>query len=194
MASRVDGISLGMLAAGGLIAYAGVRGVSIPSAVQKLIQGQSPAGALKAAQITGTPASDTGTGPASGPGLVQAAPTPSGSEKSWIDSFLAAVGAPLTTANEASVTAWIAHEGDFASSGNNPLNTTQSNSDSIGIKNSVGVQIFRTPSGGVNANATALLNGLYGDIVLLLRSGQGLCGHTLRGLSTWSGGGYSSVC
>jgi hypothetical protein len=29
---------------------------------------------------------------------------------------------------------------------------------------------------------------------MLLRSGQGLCGHSLAGLSTWSGGGYSQVC
>lgn len=190
MPSRVDGVSLGMLAAGGLLTYAGVRGYSIPSALQKLIQGQSPSGAAKAAQISGTPAS-AGVTSSSGVG---AAPAPSGSEKSWIDSFLTAAGAPLTAANESSVTAWISHEGDFASSGNNPLNTTQANSGSIGTKNSIGVQIFRTPSDGVNANVTALLNGFYGDIVMLLRSGQGLCGHSLQGLSTWSGGGYSSVC
>lgn len=197
MASRVDGVSLGMITAGGLLVYAGVRGLSIPHALQALVQGQSPAGGVKAAQISGTPPDGGNTGGGGGtgsPGLVAAAPAPSGSEKSWIDSFLTAVGAPITQANEDSITAWIAHEGDFATSGNNPLNTTQPNSDSIGVKNSVGVQIFRTPSGGVNANATALLNGLYGDILLLLRSGSGLCGHTLQGLSTWSGGGYSSVC
>lgn len=183
-----------MIAVGGLLAYAGVKGISIPDEIAKLIQGQSPASAAKTAQITGTSVSQTGGGPPTGSGLVQAAPTPTGSEKSWIDSFLTAVGAPITAANEQSITSWIAHEGDFATSGNNPLNTKQTNSDSIGTKNSVGVQIFRTPSGGVNANATALLNGLYGDILMLLRSGQGLCGHSLHGLSVWSGGGYSSVC
>lgn len=190
----IDGLSVGMIAAGGLLAYAGIRGKSVPAAAQALIQGKSAATAASAAQITGTPVTVTQSGPASGSGLVQAAPAPSGSEKSWIDSFLTAVSAPVTAANEQSVTAWIAHEGDFATSGNNPLNTTQTNSDSIGTKNSIGVQIFRTPSGGVNANATALLNGRYGDILMLLRSGQGICGHTLQGLSTWSGGGYSRVC
>ena len=191
---HIDGVALGSLAAGSLLLYAGIKGLSVPGAVQAIIQGKSPATAAKTAQISGTPITQTGGGPPSGSGIVGAAPTPTGSEKSWIDSFLIAVGAPTTAANEESITAWIAHEGDFATSGNNPLNTTQANSDSIGTKNSVGVQIFRTPSGGVNANATALLNGLYGDILLLLRSGQGLCGHSLQGLSTWSGGGYSSVC
>ena len=192
--ARIDGVALGSVAVGSVLLYASIKGLSIPGAVQAIVQGRSPATAASAAQITGTPVTQTGGGPASGSGIVGAAPAPTGSEKSWIDSFLTAVGAPVTAANEASIRAWISHEGDFATSGNNPLNTTQSNSDSIGTKNSVGVQIFRTPSGGVNANATALLNGLYGDILLLLRSGQGLCGHTLHGLSVWSGGGYSSVC
>src|SRR5258708_2451354 len=191
---RIEGVALGSLAAGSVLLYAGIRGLSIPGAVQAIVQGKSPGTAAAAAQITGTPITQAGGGPPAGSGIVGAAPAPTGSETSWIKSFLTAVGAPSTPANLSSVSAWISHEGDFATSGNNPLNTTQTNSDSIGTKNSVGVQIFRTPSGGVNANATALLNGLYGDILLLLRSGQGLCGHSLQGLSTWSGGGYSSVC
>lgn len=185
--------------AGAVIAVAGIKGWGIGQTFRDVIAGKNPSlHPALASQISGTPLSalinQTGGGPPTGSGVVQAAPTPSESEDSWIRSFLAAVSAPATAANIRSVSAWIGHEGDFATSGNNPLNTTQANSDSIGTKNPVGVQIFRTPSGGVNANATALLNGRYGDILMFLRSGQGFCGQSLQGLSVWSGGGYSSVC
>jgi hypothetical protein len=187
-----------LTAAGAIVVYSGLKGKGIGATTRSIISGQDPRTVpqLVGEMITGVPGqvNQTGGGPPTGPGIVGTAPTPTGSEDSWIRSFLIAVGAPTTPANVSSVSAWIAHEGDFATSGNNALNTTQSNSDSIGTKNSIGVQIFRTPSGGVNANATALLNGKYPDILMLLRSGQGLCGHQLQGLSTWSGGGYSSVC
>ncbi len=190
----MNGPAIAGLGIGTLLLYSAIKGKSILATVQSVIIGQSPANVAPTEQITSpTPPADVKS-KTGGAGLVNAAPTPTGSEKSWIDSFLTAVGAPTTGPNEQSLTAWIAHEGDFATSGNNALNTTQPNSDSIGVKNSIGVQIFRTPSGGVNANATALLNGLYPDILMLLRSGNGLCGQSLKGLSTWSGGGYSSVC
>ena len=54
-----DGLGLGMIGAGGLILYAGVKGKSIPGAVQALVRGQSPATAPAAAQITGATASGT---------------------------------------------------------------------------------------------------------------------------------------
>lgn len=188
-----------LVGAGAIVAYSGLKGKGIGAAFRSVISGQDPRTlpqiASSVIQGTSSPVTQTGGGPASGSGTVQAAPTPTGSERSWISSFLIAVGAPVTQANLNSVSAWIAHEGDFATSENNALNTTQSNSDSIGTKNSIGVQIFKTPSGGVNANATALLNGLYGDILAALRSGNGLCGQTFKGLQTWSGpGGYDRVC
>lgn len=186
-----------LVGAGAIVAYSGLKGKGIGAVARGVISGQDPRTLPQIASdmIKGTPSvNQTGGGPASGSGIVQTAPTPTGSERSWISAFLIAVGAPTTKANIDSVTAWIRHEGDFATSENNPLNTTQTNSDSIGVKNSIGVQIFKTPSGGVNANATALLNGLYGDILAALRSGNGLCGRSFHGLSTWSGGGYDSVC
>ena len=188
-----------LVGAGTIVVISGIKGWGIGHTFRDVIAGKDPwKNPALANQISGTPASvlinQVGGGPEAGSGIVGAAPTPSGSEDSWIRSFLIAVGAPTTGANIRSVSAWITHEGNFATSGNNPLNTTQTNSDSIGTKNSIGVQIFKTPSGGVNANATALLNGQYGDVLMLLRSGQGLCGRQLQGLSTWSGGGYTSVC
>jgi hypothetical protein len=187
-----------LTAAGAIVVYSGLKGKGIGDTTRSIISGKDPRTVpqLVSEMITSVPGqvNQTGGGPATGPGIVGSAPTPTGSEDSWIKSFLIAVGAPTTAANVNSVSAWISHEGDFATSGNNALNTTQPNSDSIGTKNSIGVQIFRTPSGGVNANATALLNGRYPDILLALRSGQGLCGRSFQGLSVWSGGGYSQVC
>lgn len=42
MPRQFDGIALGSIAAGTLLAYAGIRNVSIPAAVQGIIQGKSP--------------------------------------------------------------------------------------------------------------------------------------------------------
>lgn len=42
MARQFDGIALGSITVGVLLAYAGIRNVSIPAAVQGIIQGKSP--------------------------------------------------------------------------------------------------------------------------------------------------------
>lgn len=64
MAERIDGLSLGLAATGTLFVYAGIKGLSIPHAVQSLVQGQQPAG--NANPVTGTL---TGTGEAPQPGV-----------------------------------------------------------------------------------------------------------------------------
>ena len=51
--AKVDGISLGLVAAGSLFAYAGLTGKSIPKALQAVVQGQSPATAPQSNPITG---------------------------------------------------------------------------------------------------------------------------------------------
>jgi hypothetical protein len=53
---------------------------------------------------------------------------------------------------------------------------------------------YPTAAEGIAATAQTLNNGRYGDILLWLRSGKGLCGKQLNGLSVWSGGGYNQVC
>jgi hypothetical protein len=194
MARQADGIGLGAIFAGSVLAYAGIKGYSVPHTIQLIVQGKPVTGQNQVSPI-GTPSSPSPSGAAAaGESGVASAAAPSGTEKSWIGSFLTAISAPGTPANESSVSSWISHEGPFSSSDNNPLNTTLATAGSVGTKNSIGVQKYATPSDGVNATAQTLLQGNYGDIVMLLRSGQGLCGHTLSGLSTWSGGGYSSVC
>jgi hypothetical protein len=62
------------------------------------------------------------------------------------------------------------------------------------VFNSVGVMNYPTIAWGVLASARTLVGGGYSDIVAALRSGNGLCGRSFAGLSTWSGGTYSQVC
>ena len=60
---KVDGLSLGVAAAGSLFVYAGIKGYSIPHAIQSLIQGQKP---TVTANPVSTPAGitvQTATGP-----------------------------------------------------------------------------------------------------------------------------------
>lgn len=92
MAGRTDGLALGMIAAGGLLAYAGFKGKSVPALLTALISGKSPATAAKANQITGmAAAAATGTGTSTPPGRV-----PSGGDTSanllYVGSYMAANG------------------------------------------------------------------------------------------------------
>lgn len=64
MAREVDGLSVGFIAAGSLLAYAGFKGYSVPTALQAFIQGKVPSGTPQY-PITGTPAT-TGAGSGGG--------------------------------------------------------------------------------------------------------------------------------
>jgi hypothetical protein len=127
--------------------------------------------------------------------------TPSSqSETDWWKAVLMALGAPTTTANINSLSAWRKHESPWNASPpdgalytNNPLNTTLSGHNTVGNVNSVGVKRYATPRDGVAATVATMLGG-YPAIVSRLRSGQGLCGFSSAEFSKWSGGGYSSVC
>lgn len=115
----------------------------------------------------------------------------SASQASWVRAELRELGDPRTPANIGSLVAWQNREGGGGA--NNPLNSTEPAPGST-VFNGVGVQNYPTPGEGVAATAVTLRNGRYGDILAALASGQGLCGQSFAGLSTWSGGGYSSVC
>jgi hypothetical protein len=78
----------------------------------------------------------------------------------------------------------------------NPLNTTQpepgySTFRSTG-QGAANIGIYKNWQQGLKATADTLNNGRYGDILSALRSGHGLGGN-LKGLGTWSGGGYTSI-
>ena len=112
----------------------------------------------------------------------------------WAAAILAALKAPATAANLSSLTNWFGHEGGGGA--NNPLNTTLHTTGSTGSINSAGVQNYSSPAAGVTATAKTLLGGGYNAIVAALRAGVGLSngdGQVASELSTWSGGGYSSV-
>lgn len=87
----------------------------------------------------------------------------------WQAALLRSIGAPATAANLKFLNAWQRAEGGRASF--NPLNTTQG-SHGASNYNSVGVKNYRSPQEGVHATAQTLLNGHYGNIVGLLRSGK----------------------
>lgn len=165
--------------------------VPAPSAGTEVAAVETRATALEASAPPGSvPGGEPNVTPPSGPG-----------QKAWIVAFLTAIRAPATDANISSVAAWINHESPWNASPpdgalftNNPLNTTEPGFGSTGTVNAVGVRIYPSVTEGLAATQAVITNGRYGDILLWLRSGKGLCGKQLAGLSVWSGGGYSSVC
>lgn len=112
----------------------------------------------------------------------------------WAAAILTALGAPITAANVSSLEDWFDHEGGGGA--NNPLNTTLSDTPGVtGSINSVGVKSYSSPADGVEATVKTLEGG-YSAIVAALKSGAGLsnAGPAVSSeLSTWSGGGYSSL-
>lgn len=59
---QLDGIALGAIAAGSLFTYAGIKGYSVPHAIQALVQGKAPSAGGQANPITGTSASSGSSG------------------------------------------------------------------------------------------------------------------------------------
>jgi hypothetical protein len=199
--SGVSGVGIAAIFAGGILVWSGVKGTAVSGVVRDLISGKSPSGLKQT-----TPVSAGGlfspilsalnpvnllsaTGGGGGPGSATVIGT--GQGQAFARSVLATIGAPQTPANIQSIMGWIQREGGGGA--NNPLNTTLSMPGATDF-NSVGVKNYSSISVGILATAKTLLGGGYSDVVSALKSGQGLCGRSWSGLSTWSGGGYSSVC
>lgn len=196
--AKVSGIGILAVAGGGLLLYSALNGKSFSSEIRTLLAGGNPSTAQSANPINVFSAS-TGGGNlgnqysgnvtlSSGPG-----------ETSFIKSLLLGIGAPTTQANINSLRAWISHEGPWGSqggNGNNPLNTSLTNSPGYIGKWAAApvVSMFDSLSNGLTATVRTLQSGGYSDIVAALKTGKGLCGQSFSGLSTWSGGGYSQVC
>jgi len=198
----ISGIGIAAVFAGGVLLWSGIKGYSVSGVFRTLIAGKDPSKLPQATPVTVggllsaiNPINLLSSG-GSSPGTVMVG---QGTGAGWTShdrsvfahSLLATIGAPQTSANVNSILAWINHEGGGGT--NNPLNTTLAMGGSTSF-NSVGVQNFSSLTIGVAANARTLLGGGYSDILSALRSGNGLCGRSFSGLSTWSGGGYSSVC
>jgi hypothetical protein len=177
--------------AGVLLLYSGIRGKGFLSALRGLLHGQAPSAAAAANQITGTPASATGSAGTAGS---QAPIAASASQAVFIAAVLTGIGAPDTAANQASLVHWMEQEEPQSdwNHWNNPLNTTQAEPGSS-PENSVSVQSFPSLTEGLAATIATLLNGNYPDILLQLRAGNGLQSGASAGLLKWSGGAYSSA-
>jgi hypothetical protein len=196
-----------LIAVGGYLLWFGVhywrQDIRWPSdPVKAVLQGKGLPASVPAPAVSATLTADVqsftaagaagtaGAGGGSGGGVAPSGP----GETAWITAMLTAIGAPPTPANIKSISSWIAHEGPYGTQGqNNPLNTTLKMPGSTSFMG-LAVQNYPTPAEGIAATAQTLTGGPYGDILLYLRSGQGLCGRSLHGLSVWSGGGYSQVC
>jgi hypothetical protein len=130
----------------------------------------------------------------------------------WAGAILAALGAPPSAANITSLISWFAAEDNNGAQGvhadgagqNNPLNVTAMSGTFPGVTGSEpsgagpghpGNYNFDTPAHGVAATAQVVSGGNYPDIHAALMSGAGLIGNSAvsANLSTWSGGGYSSL-
>lgn len=187
--STLSGIAVAAVGAGVLLAYGGAKGKSLLGELRGVISGKSPASAAIISPIT----SPAAAAAAAGSGAAAAGPSGPG-EQAWISAFLKGIGAPATAANTSSMSAWISHEGTFGTQGqNNPLNSTL---DMPGATSFAGLAVknYPTPAEGIRAAVATIEGGPYNDILMALRSGNGLCGRSWAGLSTWSGGGYSEVC
>ena len=202
----ISGIGVAAIFAGGILVWSGVKGYSVSGVFRDLISGKQPSN-LKPANPVSVGGLLSAINPinllSAGGSSPSAVMVGQGTGAGWTShdrtvfahSLLATIGAPQTSANVSSILAWINHEGGGGT--NNPLNTTLPLGGSTNFNNlggGQGVQNYATLALGVAANARTLLGGGYSDIVSALKSGNGLCGRSFSGLSTWSGGGYSSVC
>jgi hypothetical protein len=194
-----------LIAVGGYLAWFAVRywrqDEKWPSdPIKAVLQGKGLPGTQATPSVASYLAADvqqygtSGSAAKPGTGAADVAAPPGPGEIAWIEAMLTAIAAPSTPANIRSVTAWIAHEGPYGTQGqNNPLNTTLDMPGATSFAGTV-AKNYPTAAEGIAATAQTLNNGRYGDILLWLRSGKGLCGKKLRGLATWSGGGYDQVC
>jgi hypothetical protein len=122
MATRINGIALGALGTGSLFAYAGIKGYSVPHAIQALITGKAPS--------TGGQASPVGT-PGGGGGGVQT-PTGPGSVNptagTWTHSGLVGLwqmaGGSASSANNAACHAIQESSGNASVTSPNPKGGT----------------------------------------------------------------------
>jgi hypothetical protein len=86
VASQLDGLALGAIAAGSLFTYAGVKGYSVPHALQALVKGQKPGTGGQANPITsssGSGSSSGGTGTVVSGGSAQATLQKTAAQFGW---------------------------------------------------------------------------------------------------------------
>jgi len=201
--SQNQPLAFALLLGGGLLLTSALTKSSVADVIQGKAGGVANQGDTLSSSLVGATGSAV-TSAASGstasalpsygtpPALGEGVALKGSAASTWATSILTAIGAPATAANMSSMVSWFDHEGGGGA--NNPLNTTLSAAGATGSINSVGVKSYGTPSAGVAATAQTLLGG-YPAIVAALKAGSGLSGGgaVSSELSTWSGGGYSSL-
>jgi hypothetical protein len=105
----------------------------------------------------------------SGTSSVAPAGTASTAREKWANDFLTRLNLPVTGENVRLMVAWQQAEGTRAQF--NPLATTQ-NMPGASRFNSVGVKNFASYDDGITANARALTNGRYENVLAALRRGD----------------------
>jgi predicted membrane metal-binding protein len=88
----------------------------------------------------------------------------------WARDFLTKLNMPVTSENVRAIAAWEQAEGTKASF--NPLATTQGGFAGETRFNSVGVKNYATYQDGIDANAHAITNGRYTNVLDALRAGN----------------------
>jgi hypothetical protein len=118
------------------------------------------------------------------------------SSAQWAVAFLQGIPEPVTSCNLGAIEAWEQAEGGGVTNdaSYNPLDTTQQEPGSWGI-NGDNVQAYPSWSEGLNANVTAITNGLYGGILSALQAGnsaQAVADSVTA--SPWGTGVFSASC
>lgn len=114
----------------------------------------------------------------------------------WDKLFLHDIKAPDTSANEQFLNTWINREGggNYAFNLLNTMQTEPGSTSGVGPNGRPnGIQQFTDVASGALANATALMNGRYNDILGALRGGNPDINAIYPSMKTWSGGGYSTL-
>lgn len=117
-------------------------------------------------------------------------PPPPAYGTSWEQQFLKDIGAPDSQSNVQFMNAWINREG-AAGFANNPLATMQQGFG--GVPGTNGIMSYPDMTSGAAADAKALENGRYGDVLGALRAGNADPNANYPSLGVWSGGGYTSL-
>jgi hypothetical protein len=139
--------------------------------IQQMVASLEPSGVPSAGSSTAT-SSGTATGAvdaSSGTFAAAMNTAQAGDKQQWANAFLTRLGMPVTSENVRAVVAWEKAEGTKAQF--NPLATTRSMPGATNF-NSVGVKNFASYGDGIEANAAALTNGRYGNILAALRQGN----------------------
>lgn len=112
----------------------------------------------------------------------------------WANETLGLLSSPHTQESYDFLAAWhVREDGRFSGAEYNPLNTEWKMPGSTDF-NSAGVQNFTSVTEGAEATARTLQgNPGYRDLLLAFRSGHPNRSATYVGLSTWSGGSYSTL-